>query len=252
MSTIDIIILIVGGIFAGVVNAMAGGGSTLTVPLLVLAGVPGGAANGSNRVGILTSNITAFLSFRSEGKHVAIGQLTPIIPPALAGAAVGAFGISQLTDDTFETVFGLLIIPIIILTINKPKPNLDAQTWPLAVTTGVFFLIGIYAGAIQAGVGLVLLAALNRSGLDLVTANVVKVIFTTFATLIALPIFIIEGNVRWAPAIILAIGLSIGGWVGAKLAVRGGERWIRPVMTVAAIALALRLLGFYSWIGSLL
>ena len=69
MSTIDIIILIVGGMFAGAVNAMAGGGSTLTVPLLVLAGVPGGAANGSNRVGILTSNITAFLSFRSEGKH---------------------------------------------------------------------------------------------------------------------------------------------------------------------------------------
>ena len=249
MSTVDIVILIVGGIFAGGVNAMAGGGSTLTVPLLVLAGVPGVAANGSNRVGILTSNITAFLSFRREGKHVAIGQLTPIIAPALVGSAVGAFGISQLTDDTFETVFGLLIIPIIILTINKPKPNLDAQAWPLAITAVVFFLIGIYAGAIQAGVGLVLLAALNRSGLDLVTANVVKVIFTTFATLIALPIFIIEGNVRWAPAIVLAIGLSIGGWVGAKLAVRGGERWIRPVMTVAAIALALRLLGFYSWLG---
>ncbi len=249
MSTLDIVILIVGGTFAGGVNAMAGGGSTLTVPLLVLAGVPGVAANGSNRVGILTSSITAFLSFRREGKHVALGQLIPIIAPALVGSAVGAFGISQLTDDTFETVFGLLIIPIIILTINKPKPNLDAQIWPLAVTVVVFFLIGIYAGAIQAGVGLVLLAALNRSGLDLVTANVVKVIFTTFATLIALPIFIIEGNVRWAPAIVLAIGLSIGSWVGAKLAVRGGERWIRPVMTVAAIALALRLLGFYSWLG---
>ena len=62
MSTVDIVILIVGGIFAGGVNAMAGGGSTLTVPLLVLAGVPGVAANGSNRVGILTSSITAFLS----------------------------------------------------------------------------------------------------------------------------------------------------------------------------------------------
>ena len=144
------------------------------------------------------------------------------------------------------------MIPIIILTINRPKPNLDAQAWPLGVTAVVFFVIGIYAGAIQAGVGLVLLAALNRSGLDLITANVVKVIFLIFATLIALPIFIIEDNVRWGPAIILAIGLSIGGWIGAKLAVRGGERWIRPVMTIAAIALALRLLGFYAWLGSVL
>ena len=143
------------------------------------------------------------------------------------------------------------MIPLIILTINKPKPNLDAQQWPLATTLVVFFLIGIYAGAIQAGVGLVLLAALSRSGLDLVTANVVKVIFTTFATLIALPVFILQDNVRWGPAIVLAIGLSIGGWIGAKFAVRGGEKWIRPVMTIAAIALALRLLGFYGWIADM-
>ena len=69
MSTAEIIILITGGMFAGAVNAMAGGGSTLTVPLLVLAGVPGGAANGSNRVGILTSNISALASFWREGQR---------------------------------------------------------------------------------------------------------------------------------------------------------------------------------------
>lgn len=252
MSSVDAVILLVGGAFAGVINAMAGGGSTLTVPLLVLAGVPGVAANGSNRVGILTSNIASLLSYRQEGHRFQLRELTPIIGPALVGSLVGAFGISQLTDDTFETVFGLLIIPLIILTINKPKPNLDAEQWQLGTTIAVFFAIGIYAGAIQAGVGLVLLAALSRSGLDLVTANVVKVVFTLAATLIALPVFIIQGEIHWGPAIVLAVGLSIGGWAGAKLAVRGGDRWIRVVMTVAAIALALRLLGFYSWIGGVL
>ena len=73
----------------------------------------------------------------------------------------------------------------------------------------------------------------------------VKVIFTLCATLIALPIFIAQGNVRWGPAIVLAIGLSVGGWIGAKFAVRGGERWIRAVMIVAALALAGRLIGLY-------
>ncbi len=245
LELVDAILLLAGGAFAGAVNAMAGGGSMLTVPLLVLAGVPGVAANGSNRVGILTSNITSYLSFRREGVTIDMSRLAPIIPPALVGSMVGAFGISELTDESFERAFGLLMIPLIILTIRKPRVNTEASPWPIAVTTAVFFVIGIYAGAVQAGVGLVLLAALSRSGLDLVTANVVKVIFTLCATLIALPIFIAQGNVRWGPAIVLAIGLSVGGWIGAKFAVRGGERWIRAVMIVAALALAGRLIGLY-------
>lgn len=250
MSTLDVIVLLVGGAFAGAVNAMAGGGSMLTVPLLVLAGVPGVAANGSNRVGILTSTATSYVSFRREGKTVDPKTLIPIVPPALVGALVGSFGISQLTDETFEQVFGLIMIPLIILTIWKPKVETDvaAKRWPLPVTIVVFFVIGIYAGAIQAGVGLVLLAALSRSGLDLVTANVVKVVFTFLATCIALPVFILQGNVRWLPALVLAVGLSIGGWTGAKLAVRGGEARIRTVMIIAAVALALNLLGFWSWV----
>lgn len=248
MTFFDAVILLLGGAFAGGVNAMAGGGSMLTVPLLVVAGVPGVAANGSNRVGILTSNAASFLSFRREGKSVDPTSLTAIIPPALIGSLVGAYGISQLTDDTFETVFGLLMVPLIILTVRKPQVKTDGEPWPAAVTAAVFFGIGIYAGAIQAGVGLVLLAALSRSGLDLITANVVKVIFIFLATCIALPVFIAQGDVRWLPAIVLAVGLSIGGWVGAKLTVRGGEQWVRRVMIVAAIALALRLLGFWAWL----
>jgi len=243
----EAVLLLVGGAFAGAVNAMAGGGSMLTVPLLDLAGVPGVAANGSNRVGILTSNISSLQSYRSEGVRIP-GGLLAIMAPAIAGSLVGAYGISRLTDDTFRTVFGLIMIPLILLTIFKPKVKTQSERWPTGVTVAVFFCIGLYAGAIQAGVGLVLLAALSRSGFDLVTANVVKVIFIFFATCIALPVFIFNGDVRWGPAFLLAVGLTIGGWVGAKFAVRGGEKWIRIVMIIAAIALALNLLGFWDWL----
>lgn len=245
MSGFEAVLLLVGGAFAGAINAMAGGGSMLTVPLLVLAGVPGVAANGSNRVGILTSNIASLTSYWREGVRVDTRTLGPILLPAIAGSLVGAFAISELTDEGFERFFGLLMIPLIILSIRKPKVAANPNGWPQALTIAVFFGIGIYAGAIQAGVGLVLLAALSRAGFDLVTANVIKVQFTFVATLIALPVFIIQGNVRWLPAIVLAVGLSIGGWVGAKLAVRGGEKWIRVVMVVAALALAGRLIGLY-------
>ena len=240
-------LLLFGGAFAGAVNAMAGGGSMLTVPLLELAGVPGVAANGSNRVGILTSNVSSLQSYRNEGVQIPKGLVT-IVGPAIVGSLVGAYGISRLTDDTFETIFGLIMIPLILLTIFKPKVKTDAEPWSRNVTVAVFFGIGLYAGAIQAGVGLVLLAALSRSGFDLLTANVVKVIFIFFATIIALPVFIIQGDVRWGPAILLAIGLSLGGWIGAKFAVSGGEKWIRIVMVIAAIALAANLLGFWDWL----
>ncbi len=242
MTLFEAVLLLVGGGFAGAVNAMAGGGSMLTVPLLVLAGVPGVAANGSNRVGILTSNVSSLMSFRNEGVRVT-HNLIPIVAPALVGSLVGSYGVSELIgDESFERIFGLLMIPLILLTVVKPKVRATEQAWPLAVTLGVFFAIGVYAGAIQAGVGLVLLAALSRSGIDLVSANMIKVIFTFCATCIALPVFILQGDVRWVPALVLAVGLSVGGWVGARFAVRGGEKWIRVVMVIAAIALAIRLI----------
>lgn len=245
MSALDVLLLLVGGAAAGVINAMAGGGSALTVPLLVLAGVPGVAANGSNRVGIVTSTASSVLSFLREGIRVDLRSVLPVLAPAIFGAIVGAFGISELTDEEFERFFGLLIVPIVILTIRKPQVREAPQPWPLALTLVVYFLIGIYGGAIQAGVGLLLVAALSRSGWDLVRANFIKVVFNLLTSSIALPIFIAQGNVRWGPAIALAIGLTVGGWLGARFAVRGGERWIRIVMIVAALALAGRLLGLY-------
>jgi uncharacterized membrane protein YfcA len=219
----------------------------LTVPLLVLAGVPGNAANGSNRVGILTGNLASAAQFRRLGVE-GLQHASVVVLPALAGSLVGSIAISRLTDDTFETIFGLLMIPLVILTVNKPRLPSDGATWSQRTTTIVFFGVGIYGGAIQAGVGLVMLAALSRAGFDLVTANSIKVLVNLAVTAVALPVFIAQGQVEWIPALLLAAGLTAGGWIGARLGVSKGEAWIRRVMIVAALALALRLLGVYDWI----
>lgn len=246
MSWLEVLLLLGGGALAGVINAMAGGGSILTVPLLVLAGVPGNNANGSNRVGILTSNAASAATFRSLGVD-GLAHALPVLVPVVAGSLLGSIGISRLTDEAFETFFGLLMIPLILLSIFKPKPKVDATaeggSWGPGLTTVVFFFVGIYGGAIQAGVGLVMLAALTRAGFDLVLANSIKVLVSLTVTLVALPVFIIGGRVEWAPALVLAVGLTVGGWLGARFAVKGGEKWIRAVMVVAALALAARLLG---------
>ena len=243
----EAVLLVVGGLGAGIVNAVAGGGSMLTVPLLVLAGVPGNSANGSNRVGILTGNIAAAAQFRRLGVG-GLQHASVVVVPALAGALVGSLGISRLTDDTFETVFGLLMIPLVILTINKPKVRTEGEAWSRVTTSAVFFAVGIYGGAVQAGVGLVMLAALSRAGFDLVTANNIKVLVNLAVTAVALPVFMWQGQIEWVPALLLAAGLTAGGWVGARLGVHKGEEWIRRVMVLAAIALALKLIGVYDWL----
>ncbi len=244
MTWWEAVLLLGGGLAAGVINTMAGGGSALTVPLLVLAGVPGNQANGSNRVGVLAASASAVAAFRKAGVDGVKGA-APVLGPAVVGSLVGSFGISQIADETFETIFGFLLIPIIVLTIFKPKPKEGAEPWSAPVTAGVFLCIGMYGGAFQAGVGLVMLAALTRAGFDLVTANSVKVMVNLIVTMIALPVFVLQGNVVWAPALVLAAGFLAGGWFGAKLAVRGGEKVVRVFMVGAALFLAGRLIGLW-------
>lgn len=240
----EAVLLIVGGGAAGVINAVAGGGSSLTVPLLVLAGVPGNDANGSNRVGILTSNAAAATAFRRLGVR-GLSRAGPVLLPIIVGSLIGAFGITRLTDDAFERVFGIVMLPIVYFSIRKPTPRVDGDSWSLPLTLAVFFAVGLYGGAVQAGVGLVMLAALTRAGYDLIAANNIKVVANLTLTAVVLPIFVAQGNVDWVPALILAVGLTAGGWVGAHAAVRGGERFIRAGMVVAALLLASKLLGVW-------
>jgi hypothetical protein len=244
MTWWEALLLVGGGLLAGTINAVAGAGSILTVPLLVLAGVPGNSANGSNRVGILTSNAAATVSFRRLGVR-GLRAALPILVPVVAGAIVGSFTIGRVTDAGFERFFGLLVFPLVILTLRRPKVRVDAKPWSRTVTVVVFTAIGLYGGAVQAGIGLVLLAALTRAGYELVLANNIKAVVNLSITTVALPFFIARGEVVWVPALVLAAGFTVGGWVGAHAAVKGGEQFLRWAMVAASMFLAGRLLGLY-------
>ncbi len=246
MEVIHIALLLGGGFVAGIVNTMAGGGSLLTVPLLVFADVGGNAANGSNRVGVFAGTISAAGTFQRLGiaGWAGIGR---ILWPAIVGSLVGSVLVSQLTDETFERVFGLVMIPILVISVRKPDPTKThlKPAWHPALSAMVFFAVGVYGGAIQAGVGLMLIAALTRAGIDIVTTNYIKVIVTCIFTLFALPVFIINGDVYWLPALVLASGVGVGAFVGARVTVAGGEKVVRPILVIAVVAMAGHLLGFY-------
>lgn len=244
VSWIEGLLIFAGGLFAGVINAMAGGGSLLTVPLLALGGVEGLVANGTNRVAVLMQTGGAGYGFWKRG-HKATREMLPIFAPTVVGGLVGALVVSELDDALFEKAFGVLMIPLLGLAVFKPKPTTAPEPWPTWLTTVVFFGLGIYAGAIQAGVGLLLLLVLSRAGHDLVHANAIKVYIVTAVSILALVIFISKGQVRWFPAAVLSAGTFTGGYLGSQIAVDGGEKVIRPVLVITVLALAGRMLGFY-------
>ena len=235
------------GLVAGVINTLAGGGTLLTVPTLVYFGLPATVANGTNRVGVLLQNFFATRSFRREGFD-AIAESLPIVFPAVVGSILGATVASRMSAELYERVFGLAMIGLLVPILRGQKakrPDVPIAQRSRLMNTAIFFAIGCYGGSIQAGVGIFVIAALARSGLDLVRANAVKVILVGALTLVALPVFILHGQIDWPFALAMASGFALGGELGARAAARGGERLIKPVLVLSVLAMAGRMLGLY-------
>ena len=239
--------LALAGLVAGVINTLAGGGTLLTVPALVYFGLPATVANGTNRIGVLLQNVFATRGFRREGLD-AVAESLPIVLPAVAGSIVGAMVAARLSAEVFERVFGIAMIVLLVPILRgaKAKPG-DAPAAPRSPlwNAAIFSAIGFYGGSIQAGVGIFVIAALARSGVDLVRANAIKVILVGALTLVALPVFVWHGQIDGAFALAMATGFALGGELGARVATRGGERVIKPVLVLAVLAMAGRMLGLY-------
>jgi uncharacterized membrane protein YfcA len=246
VSPLEIALLIAVGLAAGFVNTLAGGGSLLTVPLLVVCGLPGTVANGTNRVGILVQGVVACWRFDAEGISELRSAL-PLLPPILLGSIVGAAAATQIPDQTFEQIFAgiMLILLIPMLRGRRSTPAPGAPRWSPLTRGIVLFAIGIYGGAVQAGVGLLLLFALNRAGFDLFRANAIKIVIATALAIVTVPVFIFKQQVAWLPAAFVSIGFTLGAAAGARFAVLGGESAIRAAFAVAVLLLAGHLLGLY-------
>lgn len=236
------LVLVGGGLVAGVVNTMAGGGSLLTVPLLVMLGLPGNLANGTNRVGLLVQSAVAARRFRAEGV-VRMRDVVPVLVPLVLGSALGAAGVSQLDHAAFERLFGVLMLVLLVPTLRGTFGATPARPWPAPLAALAYFGVGLYGGSMQAGVGLFLVMALARDGRGLVHANAVKVLAIGALTLTAVPVFAAQGQIDWLAGGVLAVGFAAGGELGARWAVRGGERWIRLLLAVAVVGMAARMLG---------
>lgn len=234
------------GLVAGFVNTLAGGGSFLTLPALILLGLPPSVANGTNRVGVAVQSLGAAAVFRRSG--VLQGRLALRLGSAVAvGGALGAQLSLRLDEAALQRVVALALLALIGTIFIDPRrwegrapPRLPGGA---VAEWAIYLAIGVYGGFLQAGVGLFLTVALCwLSGLDLVRAAALRTLLVLALTAPALAVFLAGARVHWIPAIALSVGSSLGGAVGAWVAWRGGARLLRYALAGAMALSAVQLL----------
>ena len=237
------------GSVAGVLNVVAGGGSFLTLPVLIFLGLPPTLANGTNRVGVVLQNVGAVWSFRRHGM-IDWSYLLWAALPAMVGAVLGSWVALRVGDELFQNILVFLMVGVTLWTLWDPlkktqlKASGSSQTPVVAVLVAGFFLSGVYGGFVQAGVGFLILATTSLAGLDLVRGNAVKVLSVLCFGVVSLGMFAWQDKVDWWIGLALGTGMALGGLVGVKLTVLKGHAWIKRVVTVTIIVFALRL-----WFG---
>ncbi|NOZ93518.1 MAG: sulfite exporter TauE/SafE family protein [Acidobacteria bacterium] len=231
------------GLGAGIVNVLAGGGSFLTIPLMMFLGLPPATANGTNRIALLAQNIMAVSEFKRRGFsdfRLSLTLALCTIPGAVAGAVAAVY-----FDPTwFKRIFAILMIvmlPMVLGGARKARKRRSPHGKLLAHLGAV--ALGFYGGFIQAGTGpLLIFLLVSTLALDLVRVNMHKVFIIGFYMVPSLLVFALSGDIDWIAGLILAAGTTTGAVLGTRLAVEGGERVIRIFLVVAVIVIAIRLL----------
>ncbi|HYW04862.1 MAG TPA: sulfite exporter TauE/SafE family protein [Gammaproteobacteria bacterium] len=232
------------GTAAGIINVLAGGGSMLSVPVLIFLGVDPLTANGTNRVAIAVQNATAVYGFRRHERG-SFPTSMKLALAALPGSLVGAWLASHMNNSAFQQVLSVvLVLSVIALFLPSPRSTEGGGPggWRRVLVYPVMFGIGLYGGFIQIGVGFIFMAGLQRLlRIGLVRVNVHKVFIILIYTLPALGIFLWRGQVDWLLGLTLAAGNAAGAWIATRLAIRGGDRWIRVVVAIAVVLMAAKL-----------
>ncbi len=231
------------GLVGGFVNTLAGGGSLVTLPALLLLGLPADVANATNRVGVLAQSLVAARGLGRDPRLAAVSKAWILLPSA-AGALAGAWLAAQTPAAVLKPILVATLVAIACTLVWKPDALVtgDAATTPRDPRSrpwGVpaLFLIGAYGGFLQVGVGIFLLLFLAAAlRYDLVLGNGLKSLVVASVTPIALAVFVVERQVWWTPGLLMAIAQMAGARLGVRFAIVRGQDAIRKVVFVAVIA----------------
>jgi uncharacterized membrane protein YfcA len=227
----------------GTVDAIAGGGGLITVPALLAAGLPPHMALGTNKGQSVWGSGAAIIRYARAGlldRRSAIASF----PPALLGAAAGAVLVLQIRPEILRPlVLCLLVAAAIAVALTRipstaeERPRADT---PLVLAT-IAIVVGAYDGFFGPGTGTFLIAGyVVFLGFSFRRATATAKIVNFASNMAALVVFSLQGVVVWSLAVPMLVAQVAGGWTGAHLAVRGGNRFIRVIVVLVALSLVLK------------
>lgn len=232
------------GFAAGAINVVAGGGSFLTLPLLILLGLPHEAANGTNRLAILIQTAGATEAFR-RADAIPVSVLARLGLAAVVGAGLGSLVALEVGQAVFLRFLSIVMVLFTLFPLlgRRIRTDADGHAAPRA---GVglflaFLAVGFYGGFLQAGVGFLSLGATSWAGFGLVAGNAIKVACIFLFSIVSLGVFAANGVVDWGVGLALGAGTLAGALLGARLTLRAGDGILRLVVAAATLAFAVAL-----------
>lgn len=221
---IHILLLLIAAFVAGALNAVAGGGSFLTLPALVFTGVPPVIANATGTVALLPGYISGALGFREDLKAPPGLSLVSLAIISIVGGAIGAALLIVTDDDVFRKIIPWLLLLATALFAVGPmlmkKLNHDQASSASFIKASVGILaVAIYGGYFNGGLGILLLALLGLLGqTNLNAMNGVKNVVSALLTAIAVLVYAWGDVIAWPQALIMMVAATLGGYIGARLA----------------------------------
>ena len=241
-----LVILFLVAVWAGIQNALAGGGTFLTLPALMLTGMSALAANITSTIALFPGQITSSWSGR---EHVAgAGGLSfrALVLISLAGGIVGAILLLVTPSDIFKALVPWLVLfATSVFAYGSFVPRRADRPPVLGrVGSGIAqFAISIYGGYFGGGIGFLMLAALTAAGLAIRNANATKNVLAGVMNASAVAIFVFSPQVHWLEAAIACVGAALGGVIGGHMVSRVNQKVLRAAAVLIGIALTVGLFG---------
>ena len=240
-----LIILAFVGLFAGLIDAIAGGGGLLTVPALLLAGLTPAQALGTNKLQSVFGSGSATMSYAAKG-HVDFRELRVSFVLSALGSAFGALLATAVSAEFLKAFLPILLILIALY--FAFKPNLSDVPGHRRISTLLFSMtlvpvIGFYDGILGPGTGsFFMLAYVAFAGLGVLKATAYTKFLNFASNLGALIVFILSGVLFWKVGLVMGLGQFIGARIGAGMAMKNGAKLIKPLLVTVCIALSAKLL----------